>query len=292
MRQLLSDNFSRTVSEGERILKLLGESPATNRRDIQEQTVLRIIKFQAGAQLGLFVNPLANHPRRQHGRPDVSWLIPHQAAIRTGDDTLAAIRSSFRQHRKDALRRQSLFDVQARDDRAKLIVERYSHQAVSQSATPNLLARTISHYHHGASVDAGDDLLQLATLKYVEPLIRRQPSVIAVVRNRPDTETFQLVESVVRCSARAVKYKSTGAGRSDDETSISVCTQTHDFAPMLVGACFGPHQRTPRALELLNPIAERGDIDRATVDRNRAYTVTLCRSVFDSRAHKNCVACR
>src|SRR5258708_26516457 len=134
MRQLLSDNFSRTVSEGERILKLLGESPATNRRDIQEQTVLRIIKFQAGAQLGLFVNPLANHPRRQHGRPDVSRLVPHHAAIRTRDDTLAAIRISLRQRRKDALRRQSLFDVQARDDRPKLLLVPNSQQAVSPSA--------------------------------------------------------------------------------------------------------------------------------------------------------------
>ena len=180
VRQFLSDDFTRTVRQSECILKLLGEGAATNRRDIQQQTVLRVFQFQAGTQFRLFVDALANDPRRQHGRRHLSRFVPHQTSIRTGDYTLAAIGIPFRQHRKDALRRQTLFDVQTRDNRCELIVERHLHQAVPQRATPNLPTRIVSNHDHRASVDAGNDRLHLIRLGQVESLIGRQPGSVAV----------------------------------------------------------------------------------------------------------------
>jgi hypothetical protein len=90
VRQFFSNDFAGTVRESEGILKLLGKGPAANRRDVQQQAVLRIIQFQSGTQFGLFVNSLAYDACRQHGRCDVSRLISHQASIRARDYTLTA----------------------------------------------------------------------------------------------------------------------------------------------------------------------------------------------------------
>ena len=72
-------------------MKLLGDGAAANRRDVQQQTVLRVIEFQPGTQFGLVVNPLADDARRQHRRRDVSRLVPYQTAIGAGDDALGQL---------------------------------------------------------------------------------------------------------------------------------------------------------------------------------------------------------
>src|SRR4051812_9534881 len=104
MRHLLANYLPRAVIKRKRILKLLRKSAAANRRDVEQQTVLRIIKQQTLLQFARLMNALADHPRGQHGRRDMAGLISHQAVVRAGDQTLDAIRS-VRRYGEDPLRR-------------------------------------------------------------------------------------------------------------------------------------------------------------------------------------------
>src|SRR5438552_11410312 len=131
VRDFLPDNFAGTVKERECILKLLGERAAADRRDVQQQTILRIIQSQARTQFIRLMYSLADDARRLYCRRDESRFVAHHAAIGAGDDTLAAVGGAFGQHCKDALRRQTLLNIQTRNDRSELIVERDSQQAVA-----------------------------------------------------------------------------------------------------------------------------------------------------------------
>src|SRR5437879_2719986 len=85
------------------------------------------------------MNSLTDDARGEHCRSDAARFVTHDATIRGGDNAFAAVAVSFRESREDALRRQPLLDIKARNNRSKLIVECDSQQTAANRRAPDLL---------------------------------------------------------------------------------------------------------------------------------------------------------
>src|SRR5207237_4716407 len=102
-------------------------------------------------------------------------FIPGDSSVCADDYAFTSVVRPFSEDCKYSLRGQALFNIQTRDDRAKLIVKRNLQQAVADRSAPNLLRMIIvSTHNHSAGINSGRDFLQLACLKQVKSLFRPQ----------------------------------------------------------------------------------------------------------------------
>src|SRR5215831_3780271 len=122
------------------------------------------------------MDPLADDSRGEHRGWDLRRSIAHHTAVCSRDEIFRSLVRLFRPHRKHALRRQTLLDIQARDYGAELIVERYLEQTVTHRRTPDLFGMNIVRAQgQTARIHSRRDLFQFTIPEEKQTLRRGDP---------------------------------------------------------------------------------------------------------------------